>query len=346
MNETTLINRAAAALERLGLTVHVIKQPKGQKFLADGWLHVGKGRERTDYVVEAKRGITPATLGATVVQLRHVAEVTGQPALFIAPYVTPPMAEKLREQHQQFADAAGNAYLEAPNLMIYITGRKPERRDAATQAGKAFTTNGLKVLFALICDPTLAAAPYRTLAPAAGVALGAIPAVMADLGNAGHIWQVEKQRRLNTTRRLLDEWALAYAQRMRARMLQATYVTPTFGTWREWQLDPAQARWGGEPAAGLLVNYLKPGVLTIYAEKMPPRLMVEQRMTQAGPRDHERTVELRQPFWGKTQQFEGRPGTVAPALVYADLLATGDGRCIETAELIYKEYLARTFPPG
>ena len=38
------------------------------------------------------------------------------------------------------------------------------------------------------------------------------------------------------------------------------------------------------------------------------------------------------------------PGSVPPALVYADLLATGDSRCLETAEIIYDRYLARLFP--
>jgi hypothetical protein len=34
---------------------------------------------------------------------------------------------------------------------------------------------------------------------------------------------------------------------------------------------------------------------------------------------------------------------VPPVLIYADLLAAGDARCIEAAERIYKVHLARLF---
>ena len=345
MDEATLIDRATAALEQLNLKVLMMKQPRGvRQFQADAWLRVGKGKAHIDYVVEAKRTVTPTTLGAAVTQLRHAADATGRPALLVTDYLTPPVAERLRDQQQQFADAAGNAYLEGPGLFVYVAGRKLQDKQTAPGAGKAFTTTGLKVLFALICDPALADTPHRAIAAAAGVALGAVPAVLADLQQTGHLLVAEKRRRLNATKRLLDEWALAYARRLRAKTLQATYVAQNIDTWPDWQLDPQQARWGGEPAANLLVRYLKPGVLTIYAEKLPPRLMVEQRMVLAGHLAHERLVELRKPFWGPGLQMEGRPNTVPPALVYADLLATGDGRCIETAQMVYDGYLARLLP--
>ncbi|MBI2316222.1 MAG: hypothetical protein HYU75_04145 [Betaproteobacteria bacterium] len=123
----------------------------------------------------------------------------------------------------------------------------------------------------------------------------------------------DKRRRLNATKRLLDEWALACARRLRAKLLQAKYITPNFDTWRNWQLDPEQARWGGEAAAALLVGHLRPGMLTIYAEKPPARLVIEQRMVQAGVLAPERLVEVRKPSWGKVLNAGARPGTAPPA---------------------------------
>ena len=38
------------------------------------------------------------------------------------------------------------------------------------------------------------------------------------------------------------------------------------------------------------------------------------------------------------------PQTVAPALIYADLLATGNVRCCAAAQAIYESFLARAFP--
>lgn len=345
MNEAALIDRATAAVQNLGLKVVALKPPRGADTRrADAWLRIGKGKESTDYLVEAKRTVTPGTLGAVVAQLRDLAAEGGKPALLITDYLTPPVAEKLRAHEQQFVDAAGNAYLEGPGLLVYVTGRKPQDKRAAPKAGQAFTINGLKILFALICDPALAKAPHRTIAAAAGVALGAVPAVLADLQAAGHLLVAGKNRRLNATKRLLDEWALAYARRLRPKTMLAVYNTPNFEAWKDWQLDPDQARWGGEPAAHLLVHHLKPGVLTFYAEKLPPKLIVEQRLMLAGLLYLPPYVEVRKPFWGKTLHADERTDTVPPTLVYADLLATGDGRCIETAQMVYDGYLARFLP--
>jgi len=338
------VDRATRALRDLGLEVAILKKPRGAGAVrADAWLRIGKGKKTTDYLVETRRAVTPAALGATVVQLRDRAAAANRPALLITDYLTPPVAERLRELRQQFADAAGNAYLEGPALLVYVVGRKPPPARARTTAAKTFTANGLKVLFALLCDPPLAAAPHRTIAAAAGVALGAVPAVLRDLQEAGHLLIAEKNRRLNTTKRLLDEWALAYARLLRPKTKTATYNTPHFDTWKDWQIDPDQAQWGGEPAAHLLVRHLKPGVLTLYAERLPPKLVLEQRLVPAGLPSSTPHLEVRKPFWGKALVADTRANTVPPVLVYADLLATGDGRCIETAQMIYDRYLARLF---
>ena len=348
MNEkpkTDLLDRAAMALEPLGLTLRKTKQPRGVPPLpADAWVRVGKGKEHIDYLAEVRRTITPATLGALVMQLRHLAATARRPALLVTDYLTPQVAEMLHKQQQQFADTAGNAYLEGPGLLVYVTGRKLTNRQTAPRVNKTFATAGLKVLFALLCDPALADAPHRGIAAAAGVALGAVPAVMADLRQAGHLLVTNKARRLLATKRLLDEWALAYAHTLRGKLLLKTYVAPNFATWADWQLDPEHARWGGEPAANLLVRYLKPGVLTIYADKLPPRLIAQQRLEMAGPLARDHLLELRQPFWGRALRVDGRADTVQPQLVYADLLATGDARCIETAQMIYDDCLARLHP--
>ncbi len=312
---------------------------------ADGVLRIGKGDARLDFVVETRRAVTSATLGAILAQLGNLAAAQRRPTLLLTDYITPQVADKLHAQAQQFADAAGNAYLEGPGLLIYVTGRKPQDARAAPKTDQTLTTNGLKILFALICDPALAAAPQRQIALAAGVALGAVPGVFADLQALGHLLVAGKNRRLNVTKRLLDEWAFTYARRLRPKTLNVVFATPNFAQWREWKLDPKEAQWGGEPAANLLVGHLVPGVLTIYAVKPPPRLIVEQRMhpiarvPQADP-----YVEFRVPFWGKTLHTDTRPDTVPPALVYADLLATGDARCIETAKMVYDDCLARLLP--
>ena len=259
-------------------------------------------------------------------------------------HITPPVADRLTAVDQQFVDAAGNTYLNAPGMFVLITGRKPEKEATFDKPGRAFTPAGLKTLFALICDRELAAAPYREIATAADVALGALPAVLAGLQHTGHLNVLGNKRKLIATKRLLDEWALGYARTLRPKQLLRTLVAPTFETWRTWDLRADRAKWGGEPAAALLTKYLKPGALTIYAEKLPARLMVGQRMVTARANDENGLVEIRRPFWGETLRGVDHPETVPPALVYADLLATGDARCIETAQTLLRGRSCSTFP--
>lgn len=357
-NEAALIDDAAAALVRLGLDAVILARelelPDSLMRILDGVMRVGKGDAQITYAVEAKRHLTPDTLGAATARLRRVTEASGHPGLLVTHCLSTPMAERLRALNQPFADAAGNAYLEGPGLLVYVTGRKLEAEPAMAATSRAFTTAGLKVQFALICDPALADAPLRAIAAAAGVALGGVPAVLADLQRSGALLVQGKKRRLNATRRLLDDWAQDYARRLRPKTLLKTYASPDFDAWESWPFDPAQALWGGESAARRLVQHLRPGVLTLYAEKMPARLMVEQRMTPVSATltqqrlTEQHVIELRRPFWGILPAAElsaiELPGSVPPALVYADLLATGDSRCLETAEIIYDRYLARLFP--
>lgn len=342
-HEATLLNAAAGHLRARDLTVAIKEARRDER--VDAWFRITKDKKHVDYAVEVKRQVTPQTLGAVIAQLKNWGELTQKTPLLVTTHITPPVADRLAEMDQQFVDAAGNIYLNAPGMYVLITGRKLEKATDTTaeKPGRAFTTAGLKTLFALICNPELATATYREIAAAADVALGALPAVLTALQKTGHLNVLGNKRKLNTTKRLLDEWALAYARTLRPKQLLRTLVAPMFETWRNWDLHNEGAQWGGEPAAALLTQHLVPGVLTLYADKLPARLMVQYRMTTAKPNDEHNLVEVRKPFWGEGMRYGDRPNLVPPVLVYADLLATGDARCIEAAHLIYEEYLARLF---
>lgn len=340
--ETTLLDAAAAHLRERRFAVAIKERHRGDK--VDTHLRITKDKQHTDYAVEVKRHVTPQTLGAVVAQLKHRAAAGNQPPLLVTAHITAPMADQLAALNQQFVDAAGNIYLDAPGMFVLITGRKPEKQTVAERPGRAFGPVGIKTVFALLCNPALAAAPYRDIAAAAEVALGGLPSVLAGLQQAGHLHVLGNKRKLVATKRLLDEWALAYARTLRPKQLLRTLVGAAFETWRGWDLLRDHAKWGGEPAAALLTAYLKPGTLTIYAEQIPARLIVAHRLTTAQPNDARDLIEIRKPFWGAALHAAGRADVVPPVLVYADLLATGDARCIEAAHMIYEDCLAEFLP--
>lgn len=154
--ENDYLTGARAALERAGLNVAPLRAPAGvPRGLADAWLRVGRGKAGVGYLVEIKRTVTAGTVGGVIAQLRDRAAKTGLPTLLITGYVTPPVAEALRDQGQQFTDVAGNAYLTGPAHYVYIAGQRPKERRAVAHGGGTLTTNGLKVLFALLCNPEI-----------------------------------------------------------------------------------------------------------------------------------------------------------------------------------------------
>lgn len=321
----------AAALDKLrgyGITTAAGARKVRRAGAAGGaTLRLAYGGRQIEYAVELKRGLRPERLGAVVHQL----ESAGAPTLLVADYVTPPLAEALRARRIPFVDAAGNAFLDEPPLFVWVKGEKPQRIAGAGQpVGRAFQASGLQVLFALICNPGWVELPYRDLAQKAGVAHGTVGWVMAELPKLGFVAEFGGKRRLVQRERLLQQWAEFYPRTLRPRLLLGRFRAPTLEWWNT--IDPTAygAALGGEPAGGRLTGHLRPGAATFYAEKVAPRLLTDLRLRP----DDDGNVEVYRRFW----TFAAEDAALAPApLVYADLMATGDGRCIETAKLIFEQ---------
>ena len=337
-----LLEAALDAVRAMGLTAQLVQEkPALGRTHADALVRLTNGDQEILYAIELKRAVKPATLGA----LLHQIERLGKQALVATDYVTPQVADALKARGVPFIDTAGNAYLNNPGLFVWVKGQKPEAQPIAPELGRAFQATGLQVLFTLLCDPQAVNRPYRTLANMAGVAHGTVGWVMQDLQQLGFVGDIKgkrKTRRLFQTQRLLTQWTDAYARLLRPRTLIGRFYVPTLEGWREWPIKKYKALWGGEPAAALLTEYLRPGELTLYAEKLPGPLVAQQKLLRAPEPGHMAAVEIRRRFWN----FAGdpaQPDITPPLLVYADLLATGDGRCIETAKMVYEAYVARLF---
>jgi hypothetical protein len=91
------------------------------------------------FAAEVKTTLTPATLGAAVHQLDKFPE---KPIL-VTKYVTPQIAERLKEMDIPFIDTAGNAYVNEPPLFIFIKGNKPVLPVRTERPARAFQPTGL-----------------------------------------------------------------------------------------------------------------------------------------------------------------------------------------------------------
>lgn len=338
-----LLDTALDVARALGLTAEVVEeQPALGRTRADALVRLTHGAHEALYAVEVKRALRPATLGGVL----HQMERLGQQALLVTDYVTPPMAETLKARRVPFLDAAGNAYLEHPGIHIWVKGEKPAAPLVPLALGRAFQPTGLQVVFALLCNPELINRPYRELATMAGVAHGTVGWVFADLQRQGFVADLKGKRgtrRMFQLERLLAQWVDAYARQLRPRTLIGRYYVPALEGWRDWPIAQQGALWGGEPAGALLTNYLRPGELTIYADKLPGLLAAQQKFLKQPEPGHTAVIEVRRKFWNFTVDA-GRADVTPPVLVYADLLAMGDARCIETAKMVYDDHVARLFP--
>lgn len=336
--EQKILDAVLARLNVLGLAGEVIEhQPQlgGGRYRPDALVRLGRGDDKTLYTVEVKTALRPANLGIALHQLQPF----GEAGMLFADYVTPQIAETLRAQNIAFADAAGNAYINRPPWYIYVKGQKPtEGAYAPKQLGRAFQASGLRVLFALLCKRGLANENYRAIAKVAGVAHGTVGWVMAELPALGFVADIAGKRRLLQPERLLQQWAEAYARNLRPKLVLGRYQ-PDDNAWQK-TIDPLKygAVWGGETAVAKLTTILRPEIATLYVRAGEPA-QLHALMHAARLRPNERgNVELLTRFW----EFENDPPELAPhILVYADLMATGDARCIEAAREIHGEIIAR-----
>jgi hypothetical protein len=329
-HEKDLIEGALTAVRRLGVNAHVERwRPKVNGDHADAWIVFQLKGKKVRYTAEVKRGIRPATLGAVIQQLRRLGEKT----LLIADYVTPPLADMLRSHGIAFIDAAGNAYLDDPPMLVWVKGERPKAPAAFQPTGRAFQASGLQVIFALLCNPEQVDRPYREIAGLAGVAHGTVGWVMAELPKLGFVAEVGQKRRLLQLGRLLQQWVEAYARTLRPKLVFGRYKTEMLDWWKT--VDPTKygLKMGGEGAAARLTRHLRPGTLTFFGPKAEPRFLLDHHLKT----DPAGEVEILRQFW----QFENTDPALTPILlVYADLLAIGDARCLETAKLLYDESLA------
>lgn len=273
------------------------------------------------------------TLGA----IKARANIAPYPPLLVAPYITEATAEKCRKLHLPFIDEAGNAYLEAPGLFVYVTGKRRPVQTRRAPAFRALTPAGLRIIFALLNHPDLAAAPYREIAKAARIALGTVGDVLADLEERGYL-APEKPglRRLLAPERLQDEWVTHYPIKLRPKLNARRFTAPTHDWWRNLDMGQYHAYWGGEIAAEKLTGYLKPERITIYVEGKPDKLILANRLRP----DVNGEIEILEAFWA-TDEVLQQNDIAPPLLVYADLMASTDPRNIETAKLIRDHHVAQ-----
>jgi hypothetical protein len=319
---TNLLDRAFQHLHEADLRASVLESPDelGHR---DGLVRVDSTTGGQTYELQIKSRVSPSSAASVRPGRTHL--------LIVTRYVPESVAQAWRARDIHFVDTAGNMFLRWPGLLVDVRGRRDStaaRTQTQSNPLRAFRPSGQKVLFALLSKPELASATYRDIAQASDTSLGTVQAVIKELVSTGHMLESGDGRRLHRTRRLFDRWVEAYALELYPKLTFARFDSSDPNWWRSAKdaLLASGAQWGGETAANILDDYLRPARTIVYAREVPKRLVLENRLRKA---QGEGDVEIRKKFW----KFEPTNPLIVPTpLVYADLMASADPRQIEQAQ--------------
>lgn len=284
--------------------------------------------EPLKFWAKVKKNINGAAISEAVFQSAQAAEKF----VLVTEYVSQPQAEKLRELGVSFFDTAGNAYFNEPGLYIFVTGQKTQV--SREKIPRLFRPPGMKLLFAFLTDSELENESYRRISVATNVPTPTVGVFMADLEKAGFlIKRAGNKRRIVRRDELFKRWLESYGESFRPTLNPVRFQSKKYdGRWWEAvDITHYNACWGGETGGALLTKHLKPEIATIYSDSLLPRLQAQYGLV----RDGRGNVEILNKFWTGGEGSETAP----PLVVYADLVATADGRNLETAQLIYERYL-------
>ncbi|MCJ8330572.1 MAG: hypothetical protein HRT89_14040 [Lentisphaeria bacterium] len=321
-------NRDTILLEKV---LEAFRDLTGQKAVfIKGALEFNFGNKKIRFKPLVVTRVDEATIGLALLNKDTVDQI------IVTKHIPPEKAEQLRELDLPFLDTAGNAYINRAPILIYVQGRACQKKDTVGLVDP-FRQLGVKVIFALLCNPGLENQTYRKIAKEAGVALGGIGRILNELEEIGYLLRRKRGIRLINKGELLQRWVTAYVEKLHPKLVLDKYTAV------ERQVDlllgdtilPGNAYWGGEVAAAKMVKHLVPRRGIIYIENTPNELAFKLRLKK----DPDGNIELVKKFW--RFPMNTLEPLAPPILVYANLLAAGNGRNIETAKVLYEEKIQR-----
>lgn len=324
----TLREEAIRALAALG---HGFALKPAQDDARDVLLQLGRQQPRR-YRLQAHP--VPITLAAVAHLEADWLRRADPPRVLLAPHVAPEAAMALARAGIPFLDAAGNAYLAGPGLLVRIIGQAQPRATPRPPAPpRLFTAKGMRVMFVLLARPDYLGRPQREVAAAAQVAVGTVAGVFEGLRALGYLRQAGAVR-LHRRGDLATQWVNTYIQRNPYQNKNNRFTAADPEWWKTIDLKRYDACFGGDVAAAKLTGYLKPKLCIVHTFGDANALKRDARMRTDPVGD----ILITEAFWRLPP--DERTETAPPLIVYAQLLATGDPRAIEAAKLIHERFLA------
>lgn len=335
----TLINQYIKAMKRTvhGLNIAVFAEPIHGEDNHDNLLsilRVSVGDEVHDLL--AKK-ISPGKLRLTGSLSKDY-----QRYIFLFDHLEILLCADLQKRGIAFADRSGNMHLPFNRSLIYVAGQ-PDRYTATPAAmllpGLSGTLNA-RLVFGLLARPDFLALTQRELAQKIGIALGGVSRGLKQLTSRAYLSAPQKGHTQTLVRKdqLLDVWRSEYEHRLAPR-LRRRRMSGDIDALRAIDITTFGMRWGGEVAAELITGYLRPVRYQLYADPKQANAFAQLAAAAKLRKDDDGNIEIIDRFWNFDPVDGDRPDTAPLPLVYADLMASGDPRCQETAVMIRERFL-------
>lgn len=247
----------------------------------------------------------------------------------------PQIFKKLIEHNIGYLDTAGNAYIKTLNNLILIEGKKA--KDEYENNNKLFTPIGVKFTYYLLDDENFKYLNYREMAERCETALGNINKIVNKLTHNQFVIKTNNMLRINNKDELFKKWVEAYGNILKPQLFigKFRFLEYQVNLWKNIILNNKTV-WGGEPAANIITNYLKPAAYTVYTNENKADFIKNYRLVP----DKNGNIEVYKKFWDNYQNTVFYTDQIAPYIItYADLIDTGDPRNIETAQMIYDRHI-------
>ncbi len=342
--EDPLVRRCLARLEELPFVDRAVGLPPGKahRGFPDGLVRLHGHRGKTELGLRIQRTHLTRTLVDGL--LAQTAPDPKRPWILFAPHVGRGLARYLADRGANFIDPAGNCRLQLGREQFAQIEGRPQAK--APPQGRGVGAPGLRVYFALLVRPELVREPLRVIAEAAGVATATAAARLEELRETGLLHVDGRGRRtLAEPPRLLERWLQGYGAVVRPKLMIGRYRLrePAPDAVEEKLAvvlgpatadDPAWA-YGGGAAAWRLTGYYRGEQTVVHLQEADAGLA---KRLGALRDENGQLALMRAPG---PVAFEGaQPGTVAPLLVYTELLHQGGKRAVEAAAEVRKRYLA------
>lgn len=329
MTEDEIINQALINLEKL----HGIKArwTFNGPIELDGCLNLVINNNEFVLNAEIKKELRSQTL-ETLLNYNN----QYNPFIIIAARIFPKIKTQLQQSNIAYLEANGNIYFNKENQLLWIDTNQPIKMEEKYR-NRAYTKTGLKVVFAFLNNNQLIHQPYRYIAEVANTAVGNVTNIIKGLKEEGFVMQLNKNEIIfKNKKELLEKWTNAYEHNLKPTLKVGNFAFVNENNFYEWKNINLKETtvWGGEPAADLITNHLRPEKLTLYTTETQNELMRNYRLVP----EKKGNVEVYKKFWEQEETNEDRD--TAPAIVvYADLINTDDKRNRETAQMIYEQYI-------